>query len=290
MPLGRFFQTNGGTKFREFGVLAEVKVDDWGVHIYNEEGYCVSMKKVYMYWANVAVKAQSLVGNPVLIETGGSAQSSSYFRDIYNNSFSTLDFDEKFEKHEETHSIISQLVWARVQKEEANYQLSVTKELYNNLQSQVEEMTAAEKKEAETATEALDAVWPQWEADKNKRFMIVGASYNNKPKPEKPDKSFAMRLGINTMKMKRIDVEVVERTYRNNIIVKLPQFDNTECQVALKQGNRQNTRGEWCIVSVTNTLKGWEKLEAQEYPDWKTSRKDIDWYLNAHKAILWKLL
>ena len=61
--------------------------DSWGVTIVNEDGHSVGMRNIYQRWANVAQKAQSLVGKPVVIETGGSSSSDQYFRDIYSNSW-----------------------------------------------------------------------------------------------------------------------------------------------------------------------------------------------------------
>ena len=283
MSSGRFFQTIHGTKFREFGILASVHTDSWGVTIVNEDGHSVGMRNIYQRWANVAQKAQSLVGSSVVIETGGSSSSTDYFRDIYSNSwpiFADVALDDP------NQGLVGQVILARTGREENQYQAAMWKERYGQLREQLQELTAAEKKESEVASASLDDVWDSWQEDPDKTFLIVGAAYGHKPLPTKLDKSFAIRMGINTMKRKRIAVKVVERTYKNNVLVELPQFDDVRCQVALVMGNQEDTKNEWCIKTVTNTLRGFEKLEEQLYPGWKNSRKEVGYYLDAHQDIL----
>jgi len=284
MSLGKLFTTTGGTKFRTFGTLEKVIVDDWGVHIYNQDGWSVGMKKVYMYWAHIAQKAERAIGKSVVIETGSSSSSSDYFRDLYVDNPTILDFPEDAGPEAQ-----SALVWARAHREEIGYQLYLAKEQNNELNVKWEELTASQKGEAETASLALDAVWDDFKADPNRRFMLVGAAYLNRDKPEKPDKAFALRLGLDTTKHKRINVKVLERTYRNNLLVELPDFGDTKCQIAVKQGNAQNTKNEWCIVTVSNTLKGWEPLEDELYSDWRSTRRDITYYMDAHNTLMGRL-
>jgi len=291
MPLGPIFTTTGRTKFRIFGTLKRVVVDDWGVHIYNEADQRVSMKKVYAFWASVAQKALSAIDKTVLIETGYSSSSNDYFRDIYVDSghmmfghASILDFPDDAGENAKT-----ALVWARTMREELSYRLQVMQEKNNELIDEMQELTVAQRGEADMASAALDKQWDELIAEPKRRFMLVGAAYLNRGKPEKPDKSFAIRLGIDTMKKKRINVEVLERTYKNNILVSLPDYGDTRCQIAIKQGNQQNTKNEWCIATVSNTLKGWQPIEDDMYPNWRSTRKDVGYYIDAYNEMVNKL-
>ena len=81
-------------------------------------------------------------------------------------------------------------------------------------------------------------MWDDWlKDDPNKVFRIVAAAGGARSLPDKLDKAFALRLGINTMKKKRINVIVKKRTYNNNINVLLPDYDNRKVQMALTLGN-----------------------------------------------------
>ena len=289
MALGPIYKTQGGTQLRKFGILKSVIVNDWGVHIYNQDDDSVSMKKVYTYWSHVAQKAQRAVDTEIIIETGHTGDSTLYFRDIYQNNADPfgrgiLDFPEDAgpqARHE--------LVFERTRREEGSYQHSVLKEKHNELLRQVDDLTVREKKESDASTAALDAQWDSLIAKPDRKFQIVGAAYLKRGKPEKPDKSFAIRLGINTTKKKHINVRLLERTYNNNVLVELPDHDNQKCTLTIVLGNRQNTRNEWCIQSANNTLRGWEKLEKELYPNWRSSRQETKYYLDAYKDIMDRL-
>ena len=75
--------------------------------------------------------------------------------------------------------------------------------------------------------------------------------------PNKLDKAFALRLGINTLQKKHINVRVLKRTYNNNVLVELPDYD-MKCQMALLEQVSALVAGEWCIQTVMNTLSGFE--------------------------------
>lgn len=280
---GKVFKTVHGTSFREFGILADVQVNKWGLVIVNEDGLLLGMSRIYYRWSSVAQKAQSLIGKSVITETGAGASSADYFRDIYSDRwpiFANVDLDDPNQK------LVSSLILARTQREDNQYQAALWKERYGQLREQLQELTEAEKKESEVASASLNDVWESWEKDPNVTLLIVGAAYGRKPLPTKLDKSFAIRMGIDTMRRKRIDVRVLERTYKNNVLVEIPELDDVRCQVALTKGNQQDTKNEWCIKTVTNTLRGFEKLEETLYPHWKNSRKEVKYYLDAHNDIM----
>ena len=277
----RYFVTDGGTKFREFGKLEKVETNDWGVLIYNDQGHRVGMIKRYYHWVSVALKAKRAIGSEVVIETGHSASTNDYFRDIYKNFPVILDFPEDAGQSAKT-----ALTWARCRFEQAQYELHYEREQRIELKETIEQLTRSQKEAQDAAVKQLDEVWPEWEQDPDKVFCIVAAAAGGKDKPDKLDKAFALRLGIDTMKVKRLNVKVLERTYRNNVLVELPDYDNRKCQMALIKGNTQRFLGEWCIQTVSNNLSGFQKLEDELYGDWRTTRRPIAYYLQAHDTLL----
>ena len=97
------------------------------------------MRNIYQRWANVAQKAQSLVGIPIVIETGGSSSSDQYFRDIYSNSwpiFADVELDDP------NQGLVGQVILARTGRRRTNCQAALWKERYGRLREQLQELTA----------------------------------------------------------------------------------------------------------------------------------------------------
>lgn len=287
MKLKTFINENG-TQYREFGILKKVEITEWGLLIYNDQDICVGMKKVYYHWAGIAQKAQSLLEKPVLIETGHSSSADEYFRDIYHNFPEVLNFLDTKSLIDKT--VGTQLVFARTNLEDVKYKLMVSEETRLSLKEQLENVPKKEKHEAEIATAKLDQVWESFESDPERRFVILGSAFGDGCSPTKTDKAFALRLGIDTTKRKRINVKILGRTYRNNLLVELPEYDNAKCNISLYFGINNNIKNEWCITTVTNSLRGWEKQEDILYPNWKSTRKPINWYLEAYNKMLTELI
>lgn len=280
----RFFQTQGGTKFREFGVLEKVERNDWGIHLYNQHGFSVGMKKIYYSWASVYQKAEQLRGSNVVIETGGSASSQDYFRDIYADNPGNPLLKVPEDAGDDS---ASALVWARVRNEQLAYELASEREQHTELQDRYQQLTRSQREEQDVSTKLLDEVWPEWEAKPQRTFLLVAAAYGGKKKPDKLDKAFALRLGINTMQMKHINVVVRERGRKNNVIVDLPDYGNIRCQLALTKGNREKTKGEWCVQTCLNKgVKGFQAKEDELYGEWRNSREDVEFYIDAHHKLL----
>jgi hypothetical protein len=181
----------------------------------------------------------------------------------------------------------SKLVWARCRVEQLTYEKHYLREERMELREQIENLTRSQKEAQDAAAAKLDEVFDDWvKDDPNKVFNIVAAAYADKKLPDKLDKAFALRLGMDTMKKKRINVVVQKRTYSNNINVLLPDYDNRKCQMALTLGNTKGIAGEWCIQTVTNNVSGFQKVEEELFPDWRSSRKPIEYYLKAHETVL----
>ena len=283
----RYFQTTGGTKFREFGVLETVDTNSWGLHITNTEGHQVGMKKIYYDWANVALKAKRAIGSSVIIETGRSGDTHSVFRDIYTSGDGILGTDIMDFPDDTGDEGKSKLLWARCRVEQLTYERHYLREEKMELRDKIENLTRSEKEAQDAAAAKLNEVFDDWlKDDPNKVFRIVAAAAGDKKLPDKLDKAFALRLGVNTMKKKRINVIVKKRTYNNNINVLLPDNDNRKVQMALTLGNTKATAGDWCVQTVMNNVSGFQKVEEELFPDWRSSRKPIEYYLKAHDTVL----
>ena len=68
--------------------------------------------------------------------------------------------------------------------------------------------------------------------------------------------------------------------------VELINYDSRKCQMALTMGNNKGFLGEWCIQTVSNNISGFEPLETKLFPEWRTSRKSIEYFLQAHGTLL----
>ena len=277
----RYFVNKFGVKFREFGVVADVTTDERYLNIYNTQGHVLRMIKSYYHWVRVGQKAKRAIGHEVVVETGASASSMEFFRDVYGNFPPILNIPEDAGEEAAT-----KLVSARCRADDVDYRLMVAREELKEYKDALEQQSRSQKEQQEVSAKQLEAVWPSWEADPIKTFLIVASAYSSKSLPDKLDKAFALRLGIDTTKMKRINVTAVERTYNNNINVRLQDYDNIQCQMALiKGGTDGRLVGEWCIQTVMNDIRGWQKLEEEMYPDWRSSRKPIEYYLEAHRIL-----
>ena len=158
-------------------------------------------------------------------------------------------------------------------------------------EKEIERLTTNSSNEAERAAVLLNEVQSSWEEKPERSFLIVGQAVNKKSKePTHIDKVFAMRMGINVTHLKRLNVRYAGRAHVNNVFVEITDYDNRMCRLAFKTGNRQNTRGEWCAVSVSNVHKKWYDCEERLYPDWKSQREPIEYWLNAYKEINGALL
>ena len=52
--------------------------------------------------------------------------------------------------------------------------------------------------------------------------------------------------------------------------------------MALTLGNTKATAGDWCVQTVMNNVSGFQNVREELFPDWRSSRKPIEYYLKAH--------
>ena len=293
------YKTTWGT-FRYFGKLASVEnVEGW-IRLNNDDGAQVSMKKVYYNWATVFQNAQRLVGKEILIETGSSSMSAGhmmYFRDIVPENdapefaghlLGNLPDPAAFNSKQAWNDVADELIRLRVHRNRLRFAATKHYEENQILVGQMDRLSKAEQDEADKANIALERMWPEFVANPIRHINIAGQNINKSEYLKHIDVAFALRLGIDVTKMKRITVEVIDKIPdKNKIRCVLPEFDGAECLMAIKQSTHNRTNGAWSAATVENTLTGWWKIETKkEYKDVKNRAvTTAEPFLQLHKEI-----
>ncbi len=284
-PLDKRRIKMSGAYYTEFGKIKEVDATSapgW-VRLLSESGQQINMKKVYSSWAVVAQKATKLIGSPVIYETGASSSPMEYFRDIIpdDEMFGVFDGIPKDAgpnavQHIITHKIRSERLWFTLQQR--NDQTEA-------LEAQIEAMTVEQQQQAEVAAGQIDRQIQDFLTNPMRAFMIAGQAVNPTAKyPKKIDVDFALRLGLDVTKLKRINVEVIERRGTGNkLVCRLPDYDNYECTLGIAQSTHNRTHGEWAVVHVENHIENWFNIQnMKRFRDLKNQRQPIDYFIEKH--------
>jgi len=284
----------GIMKVTQFGVLKDVEHDDHGwVTIRNEDNQTVQMKKIYAGWLGVYLKAQKLIGKPIVYETGGSASAGDYFRDIHEDSPNKpmLTFPDGTSDEAKLEIILARLSSSQWKWEHDKAQDSLTERL-EQIEEQKARMQQLEKQEYDEVQQRikdLDQDWSDWEANPERKLRLQGAA-NHGGRIQGVDRKFKMRLNIDTSEMRAMPVRIVGRGENNYVRVKLPKYDNLECEVGVARSTQRGSKDQWSIVTVRNQYDGWYKLEQKMYPNAKTYNWGLDQCGEAHDQIISKLL
>lgn len=285
---GRSFHV-GIVKMTEFGVLKKVTHDDEWIYLTNETGQMIKMKKIYVDWLNVLMKAHEYLDKPVVFETGSTSPASTFFRDIYLDSaeIPILDVPDDAGPKAAAQCII-RLVGAR--REE--WRVHILRERLKYRAEEIERQEAAiavlEKQdydEIQAATQKLDKQWADWEKNPHIKLLIQGAA-NHGGMIQNIDRKFMLRLRADVSQKRRIPVTVLGRGEGNYVRVSLPGYDNVECEVGLKQSTQKGTRGEWSICTVKNEIDEWFKYEQKMYPNHKTLKLPLEDIAAAHDELM----
>lgn len=280
----RYFET-GFAVYTEFGVLAEVENLKGWINLTNDKGWVISMKKVYASWAFTYRYAQSLIGKKIIYETGASSSFYEYFRAVYADE----DFGSHFDvPHDAGDLAISELLKLRLRREVLVYRIQSMQKALEEEREKNQVITQKDNAEVQKAIKMLDKDWDDWIKNPVRAVMIMGQAINLDEYPMKIDINFAMRLGINTTKTKRIKINVLNRLEgTNKVFVELPDYGDTPCTIAVKQSNHHSTLNEWCVASVTNVLDDWYSIEqSKKYKNHKQKRKPIEFFLDAHDEMM----
>mgnify|MGYP003316841841 CR=1 FL=1 len=144
------------------------------------------------------------------------------------------------------------------EKYQVRKQIEEQQEEIRRLQEEREQLTPTEKGELDQAIRDLDNAFPDL-VGSPREFVITGNAYTKTL--GHVDKSFALRLGIDVTKKKRIKVNVLERLRSNYVGLELTDHKDMYCEAALKISNHRDTKGQWVIASVNPGVKDWHKYE-----------------------------
>ena len=282
----------GITKYSEFGVLEKVEHNDGWVTMYAEEGYVVHMKKIYTGWLHVYEKALKLIGKPIVYETGSSSSAADYYRDIYEDS--PIKPMLRFPK-DAGPSAQAQIILARAAASRRHTALEMLEEKAADGAAEAERLAAAvavlEKKdydEIAACAKQLDKEWDDWVANPHRKLLLQGAA-NHGGQVQQLDRKMMLRLGIDVTEKRRLAVKVIGRGKNNFVKVRLPHYQNTECELALKKSTQKGTRGEWGVASVDNLVPHWWTIEKEHYPRVKTYKMPMEEVRAAHVDIMSKV-
>lgn len=282
----------GIVKYTEFGVLERVENNDGWVTMYADDGFEVSMKKIYTGWLSVYEKALKLIGRPIVTETGASASAAEYFREI----------------HEDLHhqpilrfpsdagpAAQAQIIIARIQVSRYRHNLSKVEQRVIDQAEEVKRQAAAiaameekDAKEVAKAARQLNKEWQEWVDQPVRRLLFQGAA-NHGGELQNLDRKFMLRLGVDTTDKRRLRVKVVGRGEHNYVRVKLIDYKNEVVEVGLKQSTQKGTRGEWGVCTVNNLVSGWFDQEKKHYPNVKTIDMPLEQIKDAHLDLMDKL-
>lgn len=278
-----------GAYYTEFGKIAEVdatSVPGW-VRLRSENGHQINMKKVYSGWAVVAQKATKLIGKPIVYETGASSSPLEYFRDIVpdDEMFGIFDNIPK----DAGENAVKEIIMHKVRSSRLWFTLQQRNDEKQELEDQIEAMTVEQQQQAEMAAGQLDRQIQDFINNPIRAFMIAGQAVNPTAKfPKKIDVDFALRLGLDVTKIKRINVEVMERRGTGNkLVCRLPDYDNYECTLGIAQSTHNRTHGEWAVVHVENHIDNWFNLQnSKRFRDLKNQRQPIEYFIDKHYEML----
>jgi len=277
--------------YADFGVLTEVWDAPGYLHIKNEQGTIASMSKAHYSWRAKEAHLKKLVGRAVVTRTGAGWNHKEWFSSVYPSASLNLFAIADDAGPKAQLQIIRTKVafyetkrWLESQLEQTNEQLEEEAERYRK---ELEQLTPRERAELLGAAAELDKDWPNFVENPNRALGIVGAGYFG-GKLGHIDKYFAMRLGIDTTKRKRINVNITNRAKKNYVRGTLPEYDDQPVIAALKKSTQADTKGQWVIASIEPGELNSEyfKQELRVFPQGvKDMVKPIDFWLEHHKII-----
>lgn len=282
----------GIVKYTEFGVLERVEHKDGWVTMYAEEGHEVSMKKIYTGWLAVYEKALTLIGKPIVFETGASASAAHFFKDIYEDFAHWPLLRCASDAGPQAQA---QIITSRVAMSRYRYNLWKVEQQVIDQGEEVKRQAAAiaameekDAKEVAKAARQLDKEWQDWCDNPRRKLLFQGAA-NHGGALQNLDRKFMLRLGMDTTDKRRLRVKVVGRGPSNYVRVELTDYQKTRVELGLKQSTQKGTRGEWGVCTVNNLVPEWFPLEKKHYPNVKTIDMPLDQIKDAHLDLMNKV-
>ena len=283
----------GSNQYAEFGVIKEVGEDDRYLWIESENGTRVQKSKSYASWKRTKEKMLGYkeAGRFVVTRTGAGWDTNRWFSDAWNSN-TLLHLPEDAGPESQAIIVNTRLALLRLE-EYGRYQdrleLEETQEELRKHKERFEQLTPEQKKESDVATSMIGDTWTNWITEPERPFAAVGAAYNN-GRLGHVDKVFALRLGIDITNRKRIKTNIIGRGHDNYLQVELLDYNDLECEIAVKKATKGDAAGQWFIASVNRPKKDkkfkWFDLEKQHGVDQcKDLDYPLDFFLDWHKKL-----
>ena len=274
-----------------FGVLKEVWKEGPYIHIKNEKGQITSMSTKYYSHVAKQVRANKLIGHAVVTRTGPGWSPLEYFSSVYPlTSVDIRSIAEDAGPQAQEQIIKTKIAfyetkqWLEKQLEQSMSEMEAETERHRR---EMEQLTPQEKSELLNAQEELDRDWPLFVEHPNRALGIIGAAYHG-GKLSHLDKYFAMRMGIDSTKRKRIQVKITDRGKKNYVRGTLPEYHDLPVVAALKKSRQADTKGQWVIASIQpgDLTEEYFTQELAQFPQGvKDMIEPLDFWMKQHHII-----
>lgn len=275
-----------------FGVLKEVWKEGGYLHIKNDKGQITSMSTQYYSYVAKQVRAKSLIDHAVVTRTGAGWSPKEWFSSVYPLASVDIRSIAPDAGPQAQEQIIKTKVafyetkqWYEKQLEQSKAEMEAEAERHLR---EMEQLTPQERAELQNAQDELDRDWSLFVEQPTRALGIIGAGYHN-GKLGHIDKYFAMRMGIDTTKRKRIQVHITDRAKKNYVRGTLPEYHDLPVLAALKKSRQADTKGQWVIASIApgELTDEYFTQELKQFPQGvKDMVKPLDFWIK-HHHIIW---
>ncbi len=273
--------------WNEFGVLGPHQEDDWYLYAVNEDGVTRQIsKRKYPNYPKIREKLEILLGKRVQLRTSQNTSDWStdkWFSDVSlaNTFVQDKGFEQNIENIEELRNKIEKQKFELVNLENTKYELqSKNKILSKKLDQEGDLRRKAVDENIEYKILLSDiSSTDQDEQRKHEHVLIgerqiIGKQLEVKIKMGHATKTLALRVGIIRINGGRMKMEIVSQYKGNVLIVKLIDYANVTCRVALKYINK-----DYIAATFLSDIDGFEEaLESATGRDssfWKTEIEGI---------------
>jgi hypothetical protein len=283
----------GSSQYTEFGVIKEVGEDDYYIWVENENGTIVRKSKRYGSWHRTKEKMLSYKesGKWTVIRTGTGWSATEWFSDAWATK--NLLYLPEDAGPEATATIINvRLAVLRLEeygRHQDRVKIEETQDELRRHREIFEQLSPEEQEESDVAKTMIDDLWMDWITEPERPFIVTGAAYNN-GRLGHVDKLVALRLGIDITNKKRLRVNILGRAHRNYLRVELLDYQDLECEMAVKKATKGNGRGQWVVASANRPKKAkkfkWFDLEHEHgLSDVKDMDYPLSFFLDWHKKL-----
>lgn len=293
-----------GFNYLRFGKLMKIRLDEWGITIYNDKNEYRQKKRVYSSWPNTWAKLKTMLGEDIITRTTADTShwANQYFSDVYINErfHAVINGKVKFhdllqvpkvpneEGRDNQQFVRDMVITARIgmQNREAWAAKKTRWEVADEYEQKIEKLTQKQKDARDADAKLLAPEAKRWIEDgKPVKFRIV--QDRQRTGLTHVDKEFAMRTQINTTKLSRISLKPTLHVGGSNWLhCDYKQGDGEELpiQVCLSWDIQDKC---WTIKSAkpATNYKQFMKLEKQFYKD-KDADEPYEYWANVFDKVI----